>query len=231
MFDFVIKTRKIFSITNKKYLSTMLPCTLVKHKISKKIEKIDWDNIGYSRPNDNFKYEIYFTGSKSSQERIKTYEFIKNKSFNIFMNLERINQREYYKNIYFSSINLALAGNGEFTFRHLEILANCSFMMCDKKINQIELPIPIKDGEHFITYENHVDLLEKINFFLKNKELRSKIALNGRKQLEKYYSPKNHGKILFERIFKLKNIYNNFDRIFHIKSLKNFFKKINLISF
>ena len=40
-------------------------------------------------------------------------------------------------------------------------------MMCDKQINQIELPIPIKDGEHFITYENHVDLFEKINFFLK----------------------------------------------------------------
>ena len=52
-------------------------------------------------------------------------------------------------------------------FRHLEILGNCSFMMCDKQINQIELPIPIKDGEHFVTYENHDDLFEKINFFYK----------------------------------------------------------------
>ena len=200
-FNFVIKREKNVSITNKKYLSTMLPCTLAKHKISKKIEKIDWKNIGYSRPNNDFKYDIYFTGSKSSKERVETYKFIKNKNFNIFMNFERVNQIQYYKNIYLSSINIALAGNGEFTFRHLEILGNCSFMMCDKQINQIELPIPIKDGEHFITYENHNDLLEKINFFLKNKDLRSKIALNGRKQLEKYYSPKNHGKILFERIF------------------------------
>ena len=108
------KTRKNVSITNKKYLSTMLPCTLVKHKISKK-SKNKLENIGY-QPNNDFKYDIYFTGSKSSKERVETYKFIKNTNFNIFVNLERVNQMQYYKNIYLSSINLALAGNGEFTF-------------------------------------------------------------------------------------------------------------------
>ena len=103
--------------------------------------------------------------------------------------------------MYNSSINLALEGKGEFTFRHLEILASCSFMICSSSINDLELPIPLIDGKHFVSFKNKEDLLEKINFYLKNKELREEIALNGRNILEKYYSPKKHGEILFGKIF------------------------------
>jgi len=201
-YDFVIKREKNKSIDNKKYLSTMLPCTNLDYKISKKIENINWNKFGHSIPNNKFKFDIYFSGSLVSKKRADIYNFLQNKNLNLFFNTEKgFNKKQFSDNIYNSRINLALPGHGEFTFRHLEILCNCSFLICDKEINDMELPLPIKDGEDFITYENEKDLLEKINYYLKNDYLRSKIALNGRKQLEKYYSPKNHGENILKKIF------------------------------
>jgi hypothetical protein len=202
-FDHVIKREKNISITNKKYLTTMLPCSLIDYKISKKKEEINWNKIGKSKPNNKYKYDVFFSGSQTSKDRINLIEFLKNKNFNFYGILEnkRIPYKEFLDTIYNSSINLAPAGIGEFTFRHLEILSNCSFMMCEKSINQIELPIPLKDGDHFITYEDKEDLLEKINYYLINKELRLRIALNGRKVLEEYYSPKKHGETILKNIF------------------------------
>ena len=103
--------------------------------------------------------------------------------------------------MYDSSINLAIEGKGEFTFRHLEILASCSFMICQSSINNLDLPLPLLEGKHFVSFDNKEDLQEKINFYLKNHQLREEIALNGRKVLEEHYSPKKHGKFLFEKIF------------------------------
>ena len=68
-------------------------------------------------------------------------------------------------------------------------------------INDLELPIPLVDGKHFVTFDNKEDLLEKTNFYLKNDSLRNEIALSGRKALEEYYSPKKHGELLFSKIF------------------------------
>ena len=67
------------------------------------------------------------------------------------------------KCIYNSSINLALDGVNAFTFRHLEIIANCSFLLCSSKINDLDLTIPFEDGKDYITYEGVEDLFEKLN--------------------------------------------------------------------
>ena len=115
---------------------------------------------------------------------------------------KKIPFNKYLSAIYDSSINLALEGKGEFTFRHLEILANCSFMICQNSINNLELPFKLIDGKHFVSFKNEEDLTEKINFYLKNDELRKEIALNGRKVLEENYSPKKHGEFLFSKIFQ-----------------------------
>jgi spore maturation protein CgeB len=109
--------------------------------------------------------------------------------------------KKYLESIYNSSINLALEGKGEFTFRHLEILASCSFMICENSINKIELPLPLIDGKHFVTFETKDDLLNKIKFYLKNDKSRHEISLNGRKVLEDYYSPKKHGRDILNKIF------------------------------
>ena len=202
-FDFVIKREKNTKISNKKYLTTILPCSMVNYKHTKKKENIDWSKIGNSKPNNKPKYDIFFSGKKTSKYRMELVEFLNDKKYNFFGRAEdtKIPFNDYLSAIYDSSINLALEGKGEFTFRHLEILANCSFMLCQNSINDLVLPIPLVDGKHFVTFDNKEDLLEKINFYLKNDSLRNEIALNGRKALEEHYSPKKHGELLFMKIF------------------------------
>lgn len=202
-FDYVIKREKNKSILNKKYLTTMLPCTLVNYKIYKNKEIINWDRIGKAEINKNTKYDIFFSGKGTSKYRNEIVELFKKREYNFYGGLENsiLPYHEYLETIYKSSINLALEGKGEFTFRHLEILANCSFMMCENSINQIELPLPIKDGEHFVSFKDNNDLMNKIDFYLKNEKERNIIALQGRKLLEQHYSPINHGKRVFNQIF------------------------------
>lgn len=202
-FDYVIKREKNIIITNKKYITTMLPCTLINHKISNKRELINWDKIGKTKPNQSTKYDVFFSGKGTSKGRIELIQFLQNRNFNFMGGLESsiMPYEKYLENIYDSSINLAIEGKGEFTFRHLEILASCSFMICDNSINQIDLPLPLLDGKHFISFENKDDLIDKIEFFLKNEKLRFDIALNGRKVLENYYSPKKHGEHILKKIF------------------------------
>ena len=202
-FDHVIKREKNKQISNKKYFTTILPCRLIDCKISKNKENIDWSVIGNSKPNLNPNYDIFFSGQKTSKLRIELTEFLNTKKYNFFGRTEnsKIPFDQYLAAIYNSSINLALEGKGEFTFRHLEILASCSFMLCQNSINDLELPLPIVDGKHFVTFESKEDLIEKINFYLKNNNLRNEIALNGRKVLEEHYSPKKHGEFLISKIF------------------------------
>ena len=64
LFDYVIKREKNKSITDKKYLTTMLPCKLINYKISKNKENINWDKIGKSITNNIFEYDIFFSGQK-----------------------------------------------------------------------------------------------------------------------------------------------------------------------
>ena len=203
-FDYVIKREKNKQFSNQKYLTTMLPCRLINYKISKKKESINWVDIGNSKPNMYPKYDIFFSGQITSKYRKELTEFLHSKDYNFFGRAEnlKIPYDQFLKVIYNSSINLALEGIGEFTFRHLEILCSCSFMICQNSINDLELPIPLIEGKHFVSFKNKEELTDKIDFYLKNKHLRHEIALNGRKVLEEYYSPKRHGEFLMSRIFK-----------------------------
>ena len=182
----------------------MLPCTLIDYEISRNEEIINWNKIGKSYPNKDFKYDIFFSGKNTSKSRLDLIESIREKNYKFYGGIDnsKIPYKEFLNTIYDSSINLALGGKGEFTFRHLEILACCSFMICESSINELELPIPLKDGIHYVSFKDKKDLLEKIEFYIKNEKIRYEIALNGRRALEEYYSPKQHGNILFSKIFK-----------------------------
>ena len=202
-FDNVIKREKSKQFSNTKYLTTMLPCRIIDYKVSRKNEKINWFEIGNSKPNKNPKYDIFFSGQITSNYRKELTEFLHSKNYNFFGRAEKLKipYNEFLNVMYNSSINLALEGIGEFTFRHLEILCTCSFMICQSSINDLELPLPLVDGKHFVTFKDKEELIDKIDFFLKNKQLRNEIALNGRKVLEEHYSPKRHGKFLMSKIF------------------------------
>ena len=203
-FDYVIKREKNKKISNKKYFTTILPCRLINYEISEnKKENINWNNIGNSKPNKNPKYDVFFSGQKTSEYRKEITDFLHSKDYNFFGKSDDLKMPydKYLSTIYDSSINLALEGKGEFTFRHLEILGSCSFMLCQSSINDLDLPLPLIENKHFVSFKNKEDLIEKINFFLENTDLRNEIALNGRKVLEEHYSPKKHGEFLISKIF------------------------------
>ena len=200
-FDLIIQREKYKNFKNSKIISSMLPCTLV--DFMKTNKSINWNLIGKSIPNKEFKYDIFFSGKNTNSERNRLISTIETLNLNYFGGLDKkLSYNDYLEMIYNSAINLAPAGIGIFTFRHLEIFASCSFMMCSSKINEIELPIPFMDGKDFISYENLNDFKEKAIYYIKNPEIRNKIAINGRKKLEKYYSPLSHGKIIYDRLFK-----------------------------
>lgn len=200
-FDLIIQREKFKKIQNSKILSTMLPCTLIDYKEIK--DPIDWGNIGKSKPNEKCIFDIFFSGKKTNEERNELIKTIKSLNLNYSGGTEKkIFYEDYLEKIYNSAINVAPPGVGIFTFRHLEIFASCSFLMCPSKINEIELPIPFIDGEDFVSYKDLNDFSKKAIFYIKNPEIRNKIAMNGRKKLERYYSPSSHGKIIYDRLYK-----------------------------
>ncbi len=200
-FDLIVQREKYKNFKNLKVISSMLPCTLV--DFLKTNKSINWELIGKSEPNSKFKYDIFFSGKSTNTERNHLIKTIESLNLSYFGGLDKkLPYKDYLEMIFNSAINLAPTGIGIFTFRHLEIFASCSFMMCSSKINEIELPIPFMDGEDFISYENLDDFREKAIYYLKNPEMRKQIAINGRKKLEKYYSPLSHGKIIYDRLFK-----------------------------
>ena len=201
-FDLIVQREKLKKLKNQKIFSSMLPCTLLDS--AEYDEPINWNLIGKSEPNDKFKFDIFFSGKKTSQARVDLLKTIETLNLSYAGGLEnKILYSDYLEMIHKSAINLAPEGVGIFTFRHLEIIACCSFLMCPSKINEIELPIPLRDGEDFIGYDDLNDFKEKIDYYLKNPKIRKQIAMNGRKKLEKYYSPLNHGKNIYNKLFKI----------------------------
>tara|TARA_B110000483_G_scaffold235502_1_gene307121 strand:- start:738 stop:1676 length:939 start_codon:yes stop_codon:yes gene_type:complete len=201
-FDLIVQREKLKKLKNQKIFSSMLPCTLLDS--AEYDEPINWNLIGKSEPNDKFKFDIFFSGKKTSQARVDLLKTIETLNLSYAGGLgNKILYSDYLEMIYKSAINLAPEGVGIFTFRHLEIIACCSFLMCPSKINEIELPIPLRDGEDFIGYDDLNDFKEKIDYYLKNPKIRKQIAMNGRKKLEKYYSPLNHGKNIYNKLFKI----------------------------
>jgi glycosyltransferase involved in cell wall biosynthesis len=201
-FDLIVQREKLKKLKNLKIFSSMLPCTLLDS--AKYDEPINWNLIGKSEPNDKFKFDIFFSGKKTSQARVDLLKTIETLNLSYAGGLgNKILHNDYLEMIYKSAINLAPEGVGIFTFRHLEIIACCSFLMCPSKINEIELPIPLRDGEDFVGYDDLNDFKEKIDYYLKNPKIRKQIAMNGRKKMEKHYSPLNHGKNIYNKLFKI----------------------------
>ena len=200
-FDLIIQREKFKDYNHSNIISSMLPCTLI-HK-NTNMTNIDWEKIGNNQPNENFKFDIFFSGKPTNPFRSKLIEKIKLQNYKFYGGInEKIPYKNYLQTIYDSAINIAPEGIGIFTFRHLEIIACCSFLMCSSKINEIDLPINFIDGEDFVSFDNENDLLEKIGFYLKNADVRKKISLNGRKKLEKDYSPLKHGKLIKSKLFR-----------------------------
>jgi hypothetical protein len=209
------KDRSKYSMSEKninKIHPTMISCHFVPASRFN-LKKIQPSESGFSEPADDFKYEVSFIGTETSDERIKVVETLLESDYNFFGGLrekrselpdklkaKRLNKKDYIRTIRNTKINLALEGCGEFTYRHLELWWACAFMISSPSINELELPMDVEDGVHYITYESEDDLLEKIDYYLEHPEERKQIALNGRKAFEEGYDFEKHGEYITRQL-------------------------------
>jgi hypothetical protein len=166
-------------------------------------------------------YDVFFSGTVAqfNNFRISIWRRVKDEGFKTIGGLQYRNRgekpeddllepeyslRKYVDIIKKTKICLALNGNGEFTFRHLELWQLGAFMLCPKVINEINLPINIEDGKHFVSFSNIDDLIVKIRYYLSHEEEREKIARQGREMFEREYGSIKHGeylrKVLVEKL-------------------------------
>ncbi len=204
----------ISSVNKVKIRTTMLCCPQIRvHK--QNASKVDVIKLGYKTPSLEDKYDIFFSGGTTSTIRekvvnkIKQYEFnftgglqLKPNSSDLAKSLEEksIKGKRYTKTIRKTKINLALEGYGEFTYRHLELFYFSAFCLSTPSIRGLKLPIDIKEGEHYVCFDNLDDLIDKCKYYLDNDIARNKIALAGRELFEKEYNFNKHGEYILRTV-------------------------------
>jgi hypothetical protein len=179
-----------------------------------------YNNIA-KRKFTNFKYDTSFVGKHSNTNNIRLEvlsEIKKHPEINFFGGLQdsnngksiegkikhpKLNRKEYVDLIKETKINLALDGYGEFTFRHLEILFLGGFLLSSSSVDELDLPMNITEGEHYVSYGNLEDLVNKIKYYLDNEEERSKISKSGRDFILNHYSVIRHGENIKGNIISL----------------------------
>ncbi len=89
-----------------------------------------------------------------------------------------------------------ITGSHKGNMRVFEALGSGSFMLSDHGV----YPEHLEEGKDFVTYKSNKDMIEKINYYLKNDKEREEIALNGHKKIAQYYNTEIGSKNL-EKIF------------------------------
>ncbi len=112
----------------------------------------------------------------------------------------RLRGKKYRNALCAAKINLALKGIGEYTFRHQELLYLGAFMMSDASITELELPMPLEEGKHYVAFSDLDDMVEKIRYYLTHENERLKIAAAGKHLFDEYYNPTKHGEEILMRL-------------------------------
>jgi hypothetical protein len=148
-------------------------------------------------------YDVGFVGHVHSDHRRKKLEFI-SKHFKI-NDFNKPYPRDEISTIYGQSkivFNCSL--KDDLNMRVFEAMASGALLITDRIPNgQSEL---FKDGEHLVEYTNDDDLLQKIDYYLKNEHLRLKIAKAGQKLVLAQHTYSNRCQTILNTISSSKKI-------------------------
>lgn len=131
------------------------------------------------------KRDIVFVGKEYNafQERSKKLDLLKRVYEDRFEKTGGVFFEECAKEYANSRIAFNYCSAGEINMRIFEVLACKKLLITNNVPNIHEL---FKDGEHLVIYNNDEELINKINYYLKNNEERKRIALNGYKEVKKH---------------------------------------------
>lgn len=93
-----------------------------------------------------------------------------------------------------SKISLAIEGHGQFSFRPLEIWTAGGFLMANASLKELDLPLPMEDGENYVAFTTPDDLVEKIEHYIARPDDIRRIAKAGEEMFKTAYNPTYHAK-------------------------------------
>lgn len=198
---------KVTSFNRSKIHATMPACPLVPVRAAS-LDKTDLSRIGFDAPALDSSQDVFFSGARHSRERLDVETDFGNSGFTGLVNLLPKEDglkpdSDYIRHVRAARVNLALRGGGAFTARHLELWSLCAFMLSTPALREIEIPMPAREGEHYACFDSRNDLMDKIRHYLDNEEERLRIAVQGRRLFETYYSFEKHGSYLRKTIAAL----------------------------
>ncbi|MBN3039017.1 MAG: glycosyltransferase [Candidatus Omnitrophica bacterium] len=176
------RVRRILS--DKKYELVFCPMRKETQILRKKSPvEIVWMNVGcdpdiHKRVDTERTYDVGFVGSDGGVPRKFYLQEIKERYPNSF-----ISQADYREmgRIYSSSkIGLSFAIRGEcFTMRNYEIMAGGAMLLMKRLRDDSAEKLGFIDREHLVIFDGPKDLFDLIDYYLKDKQERERIAENG----------------------------------------------------
>lgn len=209
---------KLTGKNKEKLRTTTLSCPLIPATILN-YNRINPAKYGFDTIPEVYDNDVFFLGQETSGTMMRTIVINEIKSSNLkFLGgihpdvrkskqtispdllSPRLSKKKFYDATRSSKINLALEGYGQFTYRHWECWALSAFMISSPSVNEVKLPFKAADGEHYITFENIDDLMDKINYYLRHADKREQIIKNGRELFKREYNFHRHGRYIVNAI-------------------------------
>ncbi len=133
-------------------------------------------------------YDVIFRGSQSEVHlhRSRLLKFLQNSGVNI--DIQQKPYIECLENYTQSKIVFNCSLNGDTNRRVYEVLMAGGFLLTDRLSPHSGLFSLFKEGIHLECYGNERELLEKIDFYLKNPERAEQIAVAGHQKLTEFYN-------------------------------------------
>ena len=150
---------------------------------------------------ENKTYEISFVGQAGRWHPYRKYVLQYLTANGIKINQFQAPQDRAAEIYAQSLINLNISLNGDLNLRIFEVLSSGGFLLTDRLSKESGLDILFKDGEHLVCFNDEKDLLDKIQYFLKNSDEARAIARNGYEEFKRNHTPEKKIKELMDVIF------------------------------
>ena len=197
---------RVSAANRAKLHATMLGCPLI-GMWSHRTGRIDMSGVGYPTPATDAARDAFFAGSATDPERIAILQALHG-NLDLHASVQpgqqnhrlppelvgpRLDHRRFSAAIRDARINLALAGYGPFTHRHLELHSLAAFVVSNPGIRDLELVLDLVEGEHYVAFDDPDDLVDKCRHYLDHEDERLATAAAGRRAFERGYSLERHG--------------------------------------
>lgn len=145
------------------------------------------------------KYDISFVGRYSPGVRNNLLETIKSNFDNVYIGQKFFD--EMAKTFSASRIIFNRSIKNDINMRVFEAMSTGSLLVTND-LSDNGMSDLFKDGEELVQYSSEADLLNKLKFYLKDKDKREKIAKNGRKCIIESHTYSDRMKVLLNEVFE-----------------------------